>query len=200
MISDQPVTGTLVLVVGPSGAGKDTLLDYARHALATDQRFRFARRIITRAPGVGEDHDPVDRTAFSRLVDEGAFCLHWEAHGLHYGLPTTVKTWLDEGRTVVANGSRGVLSEAQRRFSRLAIVNVTAPHQLIAQRLAARAREDSSSIAARLERGCTIGITGAHVVDIENSSTPEVGGKAMIGNLVAIAAGCVPGLWSTMED
>ncbi|GLR90973.1 hypothetical protein GCM10007857_76890 [Bradyrhizobium iriomotense] len=39
--------GHLVLVVGPSVAGKDTLIDFARAQLQSDPDFHFARRVIT---------------------------------------------------------------------------------------------------------------------------------------------------------
>ena len=58
-------TGVLVLVVGPSGAGKDTLMDAARAGLAADPRYRFARRLITRPAMAGaEDHDSCDEAGF----------------------------------------------------------------------------------------------------------------------------------------
>ena len=78
----------LVLVVGPSGAGKDTLINAAREALAGDRRFAFPRRVVTR-PAVAalEDHDSVTRAEFALQEANGAYALSWEAHGLHYGLP-----------------------------------------------------------------------------------------------------------------
>lgn len=96
----------LILVVGPSGAGKDTLIDYARAQLRSDPSFHFARRVITRPPSVGEDHESVDIEEFQRRA--GAFALHWQAHGLFYGIPATVEDQLDCGAVVIANGSRAI--------------------------------------------------------------------------------------------
>ncbi|WP_426441408.1 hypothetical protein [Bradyrhizobium genosp. P] len=99
--------GHLVLVVGPSGAGKDTLIDFARAQLGSDANFHFASRIITKPPSIGEDHEPVDINEFQRRASADAFALHWESHGLFYGIPAAVEDQLDRGIAVVANGSRG---------------------------------------------------------------------------------------------
>src|SRR5690606_8671503 len=99
--------GILVLVVGPSGAGKDTLIDGARQALEGDSRFSFARRLVTRPADIEvEDHVSLDRAEFARAARAGRFALTWQAHGLDYALSIGVDTDLALGRVVIANISR----------------------------------------------------------------------------------------------
>ncbi|WP_270934259.1 phosphonate metabolism protein/1,5-bisphosphokinase (PRPP-forming) PhnN [Falsiroseomonas oryzae] len=156
----------LVGVVGPSGAGKDTLLSGARAALAGTPAIRFVRRTITRPaePG-GEDHLPATPAEFHRLRDLGGFALWWDAHGLLYGIPADIVADMQWG-LVVANLSRGVLAEAHRRFP-LTVIEVTAPPELRASRLAARGREDAGAVAARLGRQAPIppGIAHRRIVN-----------------------------------
>ncbi len=135
----------LVLVVGPSGAGKDTLLDAAKQALAGDTRFHFVRRVITRpAEAGGEAHESVTEAEFSARD----FALQWRAHGLRYGIPSDA---IEAGPVVVANVSRMVIEDAARRFA-TRVVEVTAPQEVLAARLAARGRESAADVAARLVR------------------------------------------------
>src|SRR5580692_8194818 len=101
----------LVLVVGPSGAGKDTLLDAARRAVADDPRFRFVRRVITRpAEAGGEAHEAVTDAEFATRD----FALAWQAHGLRYGIPADIAADLQSGRVLVANSSRGITTPEPR--------------------------------------------------------------------------------------
>lgn len=94
----------LVLVVGPSGAGNDTVLGLAERVLRNDKRFRFVRRVITRPAGAdGEDHEAVSEAQFAGR----SFALQWRAHGLSYGIPTDIANDLAAGTVVVANVSRG---------------------------------------------------------------------------------------------
>ncbi|HBK08738.1 MAG TPA: phosphonate metabolism protein/1,5-bisphosphokinase (PRPP-forming) PhnN [Acetobacteraceae bacterium] len=142
----------LVLVVGPSGAGKDTVLGLARSALAGDARFRFVRRVITRpANAGGEDHEAVSEDTFARR----SFALRWQAHGLSYGIPLDVADDLDRGVVVVANVSRGTIAFAAERFP-VRVIEVTAPPSVLAARLASRGRETSDDIARRLARDVQI--------------------------------------------
>ena len=142
----------LIAVVGPSGAGKDTLMAGARAALAQDARFRFVRRAITRpAEAGGEDHEALSEADFAARRATGGFALSWAAHGLHYGIPRNIEEDIAARRVVIANLSRAVLPEASARY-RLRVLNITAPMEVLAARLAARGRESSADIAARLAR------------------------------------------------
>lgn len=178
--------GLLVLVVGPSGAGKDTLLGRAREALGNDPEFRFVRRVITRPAAIGEDHEPVSPEEFKRRVAEGAFALRWNAHGLRYGLPAEIDDWLSNGIVVIANGSRAALSAARRKYPDLRTIGITASPEILAERLARRGRESAKELAARLSRSKRYGIVAQDMVRIDNSGPPDVSGE----RLVAVLLGC----------
>jgi ribose 1,5-bisphosphokinase len=168
----------LVLIVGPSGAGKDTLLDAVHAGLANDEGVRFARREITRprTPG-GEDHLPVDVDAFKAKRDAGGYALWWEAHGFHYGICSSVLA--DSfGVTVVASVSRAIIAEAATRF-KLRVVEITAPQAALSQRLAARGRENAEDIALRLQREVAIPDDVDRVTIMNDGSIEEGAAKVL---------------------
>lgn len=164
--------GTLILVVGPSGAGKDTLISGARDALKGDARFVFPRRAITRPQVVGiEDSETMAPGAFAAAVAAGAFALLWRAHGLSYGIPVAIETALGQGRHVVINVSRSVIPEARQRYQPLRIVEAWAPPELLSERLADRGREGDDEIEQRLARVSPMTPEGADVTRIETTGT-----------------------------
>ena len=145
--------GRLILVVGPSGAGKDSLIEGARQALRDHPQFVFPRRIITRAADPGsEDHFTLSEAEFAAQQAAGAFFLHWDAHGLRYALPGAIADALASGRTVIANVSRAVIDAARAKHPATTVIVVTAPPAVLAKRLAARGREDAAAVEARLAR------------------------------------------------
>lgn len=176
--------GHLVLVVGPSGAGKDTLIDEAHRLLGADANYVFARRLVTRDASAAEDNLPISRQQFDQGRREGAFALTWEAHGLGYALPSSIDNDLAAGKTVIANVSRRVVLEARRRYgphgTRVTVVLVTAPVAVLAARLAARGRESAAEIAERLGRD-----VGAFEADhvIQNTGSVAQGAAELLAIL-----------------
>lgn len=144
--------GRLVLVVGPSGAGKDTLIGLVREACSDNPRFAFPRRTVTREASAHEENEAVDAAAFDAERGAGAFALAWTAHGLSYGLRRTVDDDIHAGRTVIVNVSRTIVAQARRRYTNVVVVQVTAPPEVLAERLAARGRASDGAIVDRLSR------------------------------------------------
>jgi ribose 1,5-bisphosphokinase len=181
--------GSLVLVVGPSGVGKDTLIAGARHALENDKRFVFVRRLVTRPTDVeAEDHDSLDPETFRQMDEAGRFALSWDAHNLRYALPLSLDTDLALGKTVVANVSRHVVPEAVARYPACAVVLITAEISCRAERLIRRGRESGDQITARLARESAPVPSGITPIIIDNSGLLAIGVTAFVMALRTIAA------------
>ncbi|MFS8116423.1 phosphonate metabolism protein/1,5-bisphosphokinase (PRPP-forming) PhnN [Rhizobium jaguaris] len=176
--------GTMAVVVGPSGAGKDTLMNLAARHFAGLPDVHFVRRVITREGDAGnEDHKAVPDADFDAMQHAGAFAVSWEAHGLKYGIPAAVSDELARGHLVVANGSRSALHHFQTAFPRLKVINITARREVLAERLMARGRESREDVLKRLERS-SLTVQGSYdVTDIDNSGTLEEAERAIISVL-----------------
>ena len=173
-----------MLVVGPSGAGKDTLLDLARKAHKNNPDIVFARRVITREP-MGEDHDTLDEAAFAKAQKNGAFLLTWAAHGLHYGIPAALRNDLQVGRKVVANVSRSVIPDAEKLDAHVTVLNVTAAPDVLARRIAARGRESLADIEQRLRREQPIVTTRAQLIHVQNDGALEDAARLFMAALAS---------------
>ncbi len=164
--------GRLVLVVGPSGAGKDTLIGLARAACADDGNIVFPRRVVTREATAFEDNEQVSLEAFLKARSQGEFAVHWEAHGHCYALPRAIDDDIRACRTVIANVSRTVLDAMRRVYADVVVVSISAPPEVLAERLAARARGSDGPIADRLGRAGD-GVTVPPDVTITNVGSAE---------------------------
>jgi len=144
--------GRLILVVGPSGAGKDTLLGLAKAACAGDDNVVFPRRAVTREASPFEENEQLSLDAFRQARSQGDFAVHWEAHGHCYALSRALDDDIRAGRTVVANVSRAVVEAIRRAYADVVVISITAPPEILSQRLAARARSSDGRLADRLGR------------------------------------------------
>ncbi len=180
-------------IVGPSGAGKDTLIAGARR-LRPD--LRFVRRVITKPPGTGgEDFESVTPEEFARRKAAGDFALDWRAYGVDYGIPRAQVQGTPGD--VVFNGSRAALPQALLAFPGLRVILVTAPPELLAARLAARGREPAPEIAQRLTRAGHGLPPGLEPVTVMNDSTPQEGARRL---LAALDQGRAPRPYTGIQD
>jgi len=178
--------GTLFLVVGPSGAGKDTLIGAAR---AARPDLAVPRRVVTRGKEAGgEEIEAVDEAEFSRRLAAGEFALAWRAHGLGYAIPARIEAELAAGRCGLANVSRGVIGEARARLAPVRVIVVTAPEAVLAARLAARGREDAGDVAARLARAGAETPAGPDVTVVRNDGALEPARAAFLAALQPASA------------
>ncbi|WP_375591755.1 phosphonate metabolism protein/1,5-bisphosphokinase (PRPP-forming) PhnN [Chitiniphilus eburneus] len=187
------MTGRLIVLVGASGVGKDSVLAHARQrldALAQGGRVRFARRAVTRPAGAGgEDHLPLSEDEFHTALEQGRFALWWGSHGLHYGIDREIDDWLADGLTVVVNGSRAQLPQAWQRYPGLEAVVLTAHPGTLAERLAARGREDEAAVAARLARTPPPLPDGLARIEIANDGELAEAGERFLAVLLGTSAG-----------
>ena len=169
---------TLFYIMGVSGSGKDTLLDaaFARLSQQPEHRRllpRRAQRYITRdADAGGEEHQAVSVTEFEELLQAGRFCMNWQAHGFHYGIPVDIIDWLAEGSNVLLNGSRAYLADARQVMPDLVPVLIDVSASTQKKRLQNRQRESEQAIQARLARRVDLGddknVSDAGIVVINN--------------------------------
>ena len=164
----KPAKGPVIAVVGPSGVGKDSLMSGLAVA---DPRLRSMRRVITRAPEAGgEDYQPVSEAEFAALVEADVFALHWNAHGLRYGVPRDIEKLRIGASGVLVNLSRAVLLQAQEVFDDFRVISVTARPEVLAERLAGRGREDADEVNRRLARASLALPDGLkQVYEVDNS-------------------------------
>lgn len=189
-MSVTAAAGTMVVVVGPSGAGKDSVMAYAARHFAGEARLGFVRRAITRpADAGGEAHQAIDADSFRRLEAKGGFAVSWDAHGLSYGIPGETHARLASGVTLVANGSRSALPAFADAYPRLKVVLITARPDVLAARLAARGRESAEAVARRLKRGAPDIVVAADTVVIDNSGPLEAAGEAFVSFIASVLDG-----------
>ena len=179
------MSGLWVFVCGPSGSGKDSVIDAARQALVGRSDIVFARRMVTRPVQPGSDHDPVTAPVFAGLLQSGGLCWHWQAHGFCYGIASHYVDAVSAGCLVVVNGSRAHVNSLPPS-SDLRVVRISTDPERLAIRLAQRGRDSDRAVAERLARNATFSGMPADCV-IANDGELQVAGQRLAGYLTGSA-------------
>ena len=145
--------GRLIVVSGPSGSGKDTLI---RAALEAIPELALIASATTRKPREGEvdgrDHVFLSREEFERWIEEDRL-LEWaEYSGNLYGTPKhSVEELLENGRSVILRIELQGARQVKERRPDAVMVFVRAPSlEETRKRLEGRATEDSKALEARM--------------------------------------------------
>lgn len=173
--------GRLIVIVGPSGSGKDTLIGWLRQRLGDRPDILFVRRTVTRlADAESEDHDTMSPAEFRQAEQDGRFAVTWGAHGMDYALPLSALDHVRRGRIAIANGSRKAVGDIERAFGDILLIRLAVDPGVLRERLRGRGRETRAEIDQRIERSATIGDSGCggHVVD--NSGPIEDAGQTVL--------------------
>ena len=179
--------GTLIFVVGPSGSGKDTLINGAK-GFVSKEKFTFMTREITRAADAGgEDHIEIPKRDFDRKVKAGEYALHWQANGHCYGINKELNQLLSAGKNVVLNGSRAAVSAAKEVYPQLKIVQIKVPVEILRNRLKKRKRETEQEIEARLSRATEWRLEEEGLHQFSNHQPMELSIKSFVSLLNRIS-------------
>jgi ribose 1,5-bisphosphokinase len=178
----------LVYVMGPSGAGKDSVLGHARRTLDGRHPIAFAHRYITRPTGEDiENYIALSPNEFELRRTRGLFAFDWEAYGWRYGIGQEIELWRSAGLIVVIDGSRQHFLQHRAALSGALPVLITAAPDILRQRLIERGREDVAAIDRRLERAKAYAPAAPDLVTIDNSGPLGNAGAALAALLIKLA-------------
>jgi len=150
---NKTFSGTLFLVIGNSGSGKDSIIKAVLERYPSDLKsIRLTQRYITRSPSEDEDNISISPEEFREMSKQGKFALEWHIYGLDYGVPIEIDSWLKNGHPVIVNVSRTIVKKAREIYRNLKIIFIEVPFEITLKRLKARARESGKRLEERIER------------------------------------------------
>ena len=143
--------GYLILVIGNSGSGKDSII---KETIRKNQTLNLysPKRYITRKPSEDENNVFLTNEEYQMKSDQGEFALEWEIYNLKYGVPIEIDDWLRKGYHTIINVSRTVVEEAKQKYQKCKVVFVEVPFHIILKRLEKRGRENEAGLKERIER------------------------------------------------
>lgn len=145
--------GMLLVISGPSGAGKGTLYN---RVLAADPTFTFSVSYTTRGPRPGEvdgkDYCFVTEEQFRQMLDQDGFLEHAEVHGHLYGTPRQpVLDALEAGRSVMLDiDPQGALQVMDKMPDCVSVFILPPSFAELRRRLTGRGTEKPEEVERRL--------------------------------------------------
>ncbi|MHA1669375.1 MAG: phosphonate metabolism protein/1,5-bisphosphokinase (PRPP-forming) PhnN [Promethearchaeota archaeon] len=145
--------GWLILVVGNSGSGKDSIMKGVKEKFLPELKSLFlAQRFITRPSSETENNIAVSPEEFKKMSSQGKFALKWHIYELDYGIPIEIDEWMKKGHTVLVNVSRSIVKKARDIYQNIKVVFVEVPFEITLKRLKERARESGKRLEERIQR------------------------------------------------
>ena len=170
-------------IIGGSGAGKDSLIDYVKKHLSENEPIEFVRRYITRpSTAGGENHLALTEEEFLQYKDNDHFVMNWFSHNTHYGIGTEINHWLSKNISVVMNGSREYLLTAANKYPNIIPVLISVDPLILSERLFSRGRENYDEIQKRIAQAIKLEHSVGHpnLITIENNTSIEHAGDHLL--------------------
>jgi len=153
-VKDYP--GTLFLIVGNSGSGKDSIISGVIEKYPLNlKKIYNPKRYITRPPSKTEENISITSIEFKELSEKDNFALEWHIYGLDYGVPTKIDKFLSKGHPVIVNVSRTIIKEARKVYKNLKVIFIRVPLKVCIERLKERGREKENRLEERIQRART---------------------------------------------
>jgi len=175
--------GNIFYIIGGSGAGKDSLIDYLQKHLPENSPVEFVRRYITRPSNAGgENHIALTKEEFLQYKDKGHFVMDWFSHNTLYGIGIEINLWLSENSSVVMNGSRAYLSEATSIYPDIIPILISVDPLVLSERLFSRGREHYDEIQKRVAQAIKLESTVQHpnLVRVDNNGSLNKSGEQLL--------------------
>lgn len=149
----KELPGTLFLIVGNSGSGKDTIISEILKKYPSNlKQIYVPKRFITRKSSQTEKSISITVEKFKSMEENGQFALKWHIYNLDYGIPIEIDGWLKKGHPVIINVSRTIVNIARELYKNIKVIFIDAPLDIIIKRLNERGRENSEMLKERIKR------------------------------------------------
>ena len=146
--------GNLIVVSGPSGVGKDTVL---RKVFELDPGLRYSVSYTTREPRPGEvdgvSYSFVDEPTFASMTARGELLESAVVHGRHYGTSRArVREALERGEDIVLKIDVQGARQLRGRVDDAVFIFLLPPSlEVLRERLRGRGTDDDASVRRRAE-------------------------------------------------